>query len=164
MLGITTTGDYIVVGKPKEIKIFKSKGENIRNIVLRDLSYDSHYVSSLYYNPNNDSILYRKIGLINHIQLDGTLLFSYVLSGVSGLAVDKQGNMYMSEFNRSEIQRFSPGGRIRDVVTSLFYISFKDRLLDNISETLIFLYLHFFQLDQHYSSSVDCIFYTPNVK
>ncbi|XP_063397147.1 uncharacterized protein LOC134681446 [Mytilus trossulus] len=114
--GITTTGEYIAVGKQREIKILKSKGEIVRNIVLRDLLDDSHYVSSLYYNPTDGSIIYRKMELINHIQLDGTILFSYVVSGESGLAVDKQGNIYMSEFNRSEIQRFSPVGRIRDVV------------------------------------------------
>ncbi|XP_052074808.1 uncharacterized protein LOC127712412 [Mytilus californianus] len=123
--GITTTGDYIAVGKIREIKIFKSKGENIRNIVLSDLLDDSKYVSSLHYNHNDGSIIYRKMGLISRIQFDGTISYRYVLSGEAGLAVDTQGQVYVCEFDRSEIQRLLPDGRVRDVV-----MTYKDGIKD----------------------------------
>lgn len=55
--GITNTGDYIVVGRIAEIRIFKKKnGESITNISLNDkLPY--YGVSSLHYNQNDDRIM-----------------------------------------------------------------------------------------------------------
>lgn len=116
--GITTTGDDVIVGKRKEIKMFKSNGENIRRIVLSDLVDDSNYVSSLDYNPNDGSIIYRTMGMVSCIKLNGTISYRYAVTGEAGIAVDKQGNVYVSESDRSEVQRLSPGGRFNEVVLS----------------------------------------------
>ncbi|VDI33876.1 Hypothetical predicted protein [Mytilus galloprovincialis] len=114
--GITTTGNYIAVGKRGKIKILRLKGETIRNIVLPDLLEDSHYVSSLYYNPNDGSIIYSTVGMVSRIQLNGIESYRYAVEGEAGIAVDKQGHVYVSEIAKSEIQRFSSDGRFHDVV------------------------------------------------
>ncbi|CAG2253578.1 unnamed protein product [Mytilus edulis] len=111
--GITTTEDYIAVGKKTEINILKSNGEYIRTIVVADLS---GYISFLHYNHNDGSIIYRTLGMINHIQLYGTLVYSYTVPRDGGIAVDKQGHVYASECYKSEIQRVLPDGRFHDVV------------------------------------------------
>ncbi|CAC5390029.1 unnamed protein product [Mytilus coruscus] len=124
--GITTTGDYIAVGKTSEIKILKSNGECIRTIVIADLS---RYISFLHYNHNDDSIIYRTLGMVNRIQLDGTLLYSYAVPGEGGIAVDKQGHVYMSKCFKSEIQRLLPDWRDHDVVMRIktpFAVAFNE--------------------------------------
>ncbi|CAC5362658.1 unnamed protein product [Mytilus coruscus] len=113
--GITTSGDYIAVGKLREIRILKQNGEHIRNIALADL-LKYKCVSSLQYDQNNGSIIYMKTGQMNCIESDGTVSYQYDVSGKAGLAVDTQGHVYLSEQNKSEIQRFLPDGRLRDVV------------------------------------------------
>lgn len=113
---ITTNGDYIAVGKIKEINIYKSNGENFRKVVVSHLLKDVRYISSLIYNHDDSSILYRKKGLINRIKLDGTLLHSYAVSGEAGIAVDAQGNVYVSECDKTEIQRVLSDGRGSDLV------------------------------------------------
>lgn len=114
--GIATTGEYIAVGKRRDITILKQNGENFRNIVISDLLDNSRYVNSLHYNHNDGNITYRIMGLINRIQLDGTLLYSYEVSGEGGIAVDKQGLLYVCENEKSEIQRLLPDGQVHDVV------------------------------------------------
>ncbi|XP_071179149.1 uncharacterized protein [Mytilus edulis] len=113
--GITTTADIIVVGRLKEIIIFKHNGERIRSISLND-QLPHYVVSSLNYNLNTDSIVYRKNGMISNIQVDGTVLYHYAVSAGSGLAVDTQGHIYLSVCDESKIQRLLPDGRFRDVV------------------------------------------------
>ncbi|CAC5362662.1 unnamed protein product [Mytilus coruscus] len=113
--GITTSGEYIAVGTKGEIRILKHNGENVRNIVLRYTSkFDS--VRSLYYDHNDGSMIYRTTGQITSIQLDGPVLYRYTVSGITGIAVDTRGHVYVSERNRGEIQRLLPDGRFCDVV------------------------------------------------
>lgn len=78
----------------------------------------SGYISFLHYNHNEDSIMYRTMGMVNRIQSYGTLVYSYAVAvpGDGGIAVDKQGHVYVSECYKSEIQRVLPDGRFHDVV------------------------------------------------
>lgn len=116
--GITTTGDNIVVGKINEIKIFEQSGKNLMNILLNDFS--SYVIRTLHYNilynQNDDRIVYENSGQICSVQLDGTVLYRYALPGNTGLAVDKQGHVYVSECNKGEIHRLLPDGRFCDMM------------------------------------------------
>ncbi|XP_052072836.1 E3 ubiquitin-protein ligase TRIM71-like [Mytilus californianus] len=113
--GIGTSEGYIAVGSSTEIRIFKQNGINIKTIALKDI-FKSIYVRSINYDHNDGSIIYRKPGLINRIQFDGSVLYRYEVLGAAGLAVDTQGHVYVSDQNKSEIQRLLPDGRFRDVV------------------------------------------------
>ncbi|CAC5423542.1 unnamed protein product [Mytilus coruscus] len=135
---ITTAGDCIAVGTTAEIRIFKQNGENMNKIALKD-PFQFKYVRSLYYDHNNGSIIYRKPELIYRIQLNGSVSYQYELSGEAGLAVDTQGHVYVSEQNKSEIQRLLPDGRLRDVILkekdgikSPFAIAFNEKEKLNI--------------------------------
>ncbi|VDI51469.1 Hypothetical predicted protein [Mytilus galloprovincialis] len=107
-------------------------GERIKNITLK-YQLPFYGVISLHYNLNDDRIVYREIGQIRSIQLDGTVLYRRAMSEKSGLAVDEQGHVYVSEVNKNEIHRLLPDGRFRDVVLtekdgikSPFAIAFND--------------------------------------
>lgn len=112
--GIATSEDFLAVGKTDEIRILNQNGEIIKNIVLSDdvLSI----VLSILFNQHDGSIIYRKYGQVRCIQLDGTVLYQFEVSGESGLAVDDHGNVYVSEDNKSEIHRLLPDGQSRAVV------------------------------------------------
>ncbi|CAC5365215.1 unnamed protein product [Mytilus coruscus] len=112
--GITTSEYFVAVGKTDEIRILKQNGEIIKTIVLSDRVFCN--VCSLLYNLHDGSIIYRKSGQVRGIQLDGTVLYQYKVSRGSGLVVDAQGNVYVSEENKSEIQGLLPYGRFVDVV------------------------------------------------
>ncbi|XP_071179137.1 E3 ubiquitin-protein ligase TRIM71-like [Mytilus edulis] len=112
--GITTSKDCFAVGKTDEIRILKQNGEIIKTIVLSDNMF--FIVSSLLFNHHDDSIIHCKSGQLRRIQLDGTVIYQYDVTGKAGLAVDAQGNVYVSEYNKSEIHRLQPDGRFCDVV------------------------------------------------
>lgn len=112
--GISTSDNFLAIGKQDEIRIVKQNGEIVKTIVLSDGVIG--VVCSLYYNHHDDSIIYRKRGEVRRIQLDGTVVYQYEVSGESGLAVDAQGNVYVSYIENNEIRRLLPDGRIRDVV------------------------------------------------
>ncbi|CAC5365214.1 unnamed protein product [Mytilus coruscus] len=112
--GISTTGDYIAVGKQAKIKILKLNGDTVKNIVLSGGLFQN--VCSLVYIHNEGSLFYVRDGHVQHIQLDSTFLNRHKVSEVASLAVDAQGHVYVSEFNKNEIQRLRPDGRFYDVV------------------------------------------------
>ncbi|VDI24356.1 Hypothetical predicted protein [Mytilus galloprovincialis] len=114
--GITTSDDFLVVGQIDEIKLLKQNGEIIKTIVLSVNGYCN--VSSLHYNHHDCSIIYCQNGQLRCIQSDGTVLYQHKVPEEADLAVDAQGNVYVSEENKSEIQRLLPEGRFRDVVLS----------------------------------------------
>ena len=52
-------------------------------------------------------------------QLDGHVIYrSDDISGCEGLAVDQQGNVYISGYDSDDIHRLSPDGTFRDIVLS----------------------------------------------
>ncbi|VDI12129.1 tripartite motif-containing protein 33 [Mytilus galloprovincialis] len=112
--GITTTGNYIAVGKRTEIKILQRNGEIMKTVLLSNTPLS--LICSLIYNHHDSNIIYRNNTEVHCIQLDGTALYKFKVSGESGIAVDFQGNVYASEHHKSEIQRLLPDGRFRDVV------------------------------------------------
>ena len=52
------------------------------------------------------------------ISLDGQVIYRYNTSGEDGLAVDRQGYIYISGSLSNDIQRLSPDGTFRDIVLS----------------------------------------------
>ena len=52
------------------------------------------------------------------ISLDGHVIYRYDISGPVGLAVDRQGHVYISELQSNAIHRLSPDGTFRDIVLS----------------------------------------------
>jgi hypothetical protein len=68
------------------------------------------------YNERNDQLLLRQDDRLYCINLDGHVIYRYNISGGLGLAVDRQGHVYIAGHN--EIQRLSPDGAFRDIVLS----------------------------------------------
>ena len=52
------------------------------------------------------------------INLDGHVVYRYDISGNKVLAVDRQGNAYISGRDSNDIQWLSPDGTFRDIVLS----------------------------------------------
>ena len=52
------------------------------------------------------------------MNLDGHVIYRYKISGGIGLAVDRQGHVYISGRDSSDIQRLSLDGAFRDIVLS----------------------------------------------
>jgi sugar lactone lactonase YvrE len=63
--------------------------------------------------------LLRQVESLCCIDLDGQVIYSYNISGCDGLAVDRQGHVYICDLrSSSNIQRLSPDGTFRDIVLS----------------------------------------------
>ncbi|VDI12127.1 Hypothetical predicted protein, partial [Mytilus galloprovincialis] len=60
--------------------------------------------------------MYRKTGRMYRIQLDGTVVYQYQVSGESGVTVDAQGNVYVNDGDINEIRRLQRDEQFRDVV------------------------------------------------
>ena len=56
--------------------------------------------------------------MCNCINLDGHVIYRYNISGDEGLAVDRQGHIYISGGDSNDIHRLSPDGAFRDIVLS----------------------------------------------
>jgi sugar lactone lactonase YvrE len=63
-------------------------------------------------------MLLRQYGRLCCISLDGQAIYRYDISGYDGLAVDRQGHVYISGYTTTDIQRLSPDGTFRDIVLS----------------------------------------------
>ena len=61
-------------------------------------------------------MLLRQDGRLCCINLDGQVIYRYNISREDGLAVDRQGHVYISGSN--DIQRLSPDGTFHDIVLS----------------------------------------------
>jgi streptogramin lyase len=70
------------------------------------------------YNERNDQLLLRQKGRLWCINLDGHVIYRYDISGFYGLAVDQQGDVYISGLHSNDIHRLSPDGTFRDIVLS----------------------------------------------
>ena len=85
---------------------------------VREVQTDGGYINGLFYNERNDQMLLRQSGRLCCISLDGHVIYRYDISGSFGLAVDRQGNVYISGLQSHHIQRLSPDGTFRDIVLS----------------------------------------------
>ena len=85
---------------------------------MREVQTDGGYINGLFYNERNDQMLLRHSGGLCCINLDGQVIYRYDIPGEDGLAVDRQGYIYISGLLSNDIQRLSPDGTFRDIVLS----------------------------------------------
>jgi hypothetical protein len=90
--------------------------KSLLNVIPYGPSTPSCY--NLLYDERNDQLLIRQPGRLCCINLDGHVIYRYDISGYEGLAVDRQGRVYISGENSNNIQRLSPDGTFRDIVLS----------------------------------------------
>jgi len=111
--GVTAVKDKIYIGGEDKVLILNTDGSRVREITT-----DGGYNDSLLYNERNDQLLLRQGGRLCCINLDGHVIYRYDISGSEGLAVDRQGHVYISGRNSNDIHRLSPDGTFRDIVLS----------------------------------------------
>lgn len=112
--GVIAVKDQIYIGGCNKVIVLDIKGSR-----LREVQTDGGYSYGLIYNERNDQMLLRQRGRLCCIKLDGQVIYRYDISGEGGLAVDRQGHVYMISGSQSDdIQRLSPDGTFRDIVLS----------------------------------------------
>jgi outer membrane protein assembly factor BamB len=111
--GVTAVKDKIYIGGNDEVLILNTDGSRVREITT-----DGGFNTNLLYNERNDQLLLRQMGRLCCINLDGHVIYRYDISGDRGLAVDRQGHVYISGRNSNDIHRLSPDGTFRDIVLS----------------------------------------------
>jgi hypothetical protein len=109
--GVTAVKDKIYIGGDDKVLILNTDGSRVRKITI------DGYNSNVLYNERNDQLLLRQVESLCCIDLDGQVIYSYNISGCDGLAVDRQGHVYICDLrSSSNIQRLSPDGTFRDIV------------------------------------------------
>ena len=109
--GVTAVKDKIYIGGNDKVLILNTDGSRVRKITI------DGYNSNVLYNERNDQLLLRQVESLCCIDLDGQVIYSYNISGCHGLAVDRQGHVYICDLrSSSNIQRLSPDGTFRDIV------------------------------------------------
>jgi DNA-binding beta-propeller fold protein YncE len=111
--GVTAVKDNIYLGGYSKVIILDINGSRVREVQT-----DGGYGCGLFYNERNDQMLLRKSERVCCINLDGQVIYRYNISGEDGLAVDRQGYIYISGLQSGDIQRLSPDGTFRDIVLS----------------------------------------------
>ena len=111
--GVTAGKDKIYSGGISKVLILNTDGSRVREITT-----DVGINNNLLYNERNDQLLLRQHGRLCCINLDGHVIYRYDISGWYGLAVDQQGDVYISGFLSDDIHRLSPDGTFRDIVLS----------------------------------------------
>ena len=111
--GVTAIKDKIYIGGYNKIIILEINGSRVREVQT-----DGGDIYGLFYNERNDQMLLRQNGRLCCISLDGQVIYRYDISGYDGLAVDRQGHVYISGYTTTDIQRLSPDGTFRDIVLS----------------------------------------------
>jgi hypothetical protein len=111
--GVTAVKDKIYIGGRNKVIILNTDGSRVREITT-----DGGYNYNLLYNERNDQLLLRQKGRLWCINLDGHVIYRYDISGFYGLAVDQQGDVYISGLRSNDIHRLSPEGTFRDIVLS----------------------------------------------
>jgi hypothetical protein len=111
--GVIAVKDKIYIGGKRKVLILNTDGSRVREITA-----DGGYNYNLLYDERNDQLLIRQPGRLCCINLDGHVIYRYDISGYEGLAVDRQGRVYISGENSNNIQRLSPDGTFRDIVLS----------------------------------------------
>ena len=111
--GVTAAKDKIYIGGGRKVLILNTDGSRVREITIDgDLNYN------LLYDERKDQLLLRQNGRLCCINLDGHVIYRYNISGWEGLAVDRQGQVYINGRDSNDIQRLSPDGTFRDIVLS----------------------------------------------
>jgi hypothetical protein len=112
--GVTAVKDNIYIGGKDKVLILNTDGSRVREITT-----DGNFNNSLLYNERNDLLFLRQDDRLCCINLDGHVIYrSDDISGCEGLAVDQQGNVYISGYDSDDIHRLSPDGTFRDIVLS----------------------------------------------
>jgi hypothetical protein len=111
--GVTAVKDKIYIGGKDKVLILNTDGSRVREIIT-----DGGFNFNLLYNERNDQLLLRQSGRLCCINLDGHIIYRYNISGSRGLAVDRQGHVYLSEFISNNIHRLSPDGTLLYIVLS----------------------------------------------
>ena len=110
--GVTAVKDKMVIGGIGKVFILNTDGSRVIEIRIDGNNYN------LLYNERNGQLLLRQNGRLCCMNLDGHVIYRYKISGGIGLAVDRQGHVYISGRDSSDIQRLSPDGAFRDIVLS----------------------------------------------
>jgi DNA-binding beta-propeller fold protein YncE len=110
---VTAVKDQIYLDGHSKVIILDINGSRVREVQT-----DSGFSYGLFYNEMNDQMLLRQRGRVCLINLDGQVICRYDISREDGLAVDRQGNVYISGLHSNDIQRLSPDGTFRDIVLS----------------------------------------------
>ena len=111
--GVTAVKDNIYLGGNNKVIIL-----DINESRVREVQTDGGFIGDLFYNERNDQMLLRQGGRLWCISLDGEVIYRYDISSDVGLAVDRQGYIYISGYQSNNIQRLSPDGTFRDIVLS----------------------------------------------
>ena len=111
--GVTAVKDKIYIGGLNNVIILDINGSRVR-----DVHTDGGYSYGLYYNERNDQMLLRQDMSVCCISLEGQVIYIYDISSYEGLAVDRQGNVYISGYTTNDIHRLAPDGTFRDIVLS----------------------------------------------
>ena len=112
--GVSAVKDKIYIGVYNKVLILNTDGSRVREITT-----DGDYNHNLLYNERNDQLLLRQDGRrLCCINLDGHIIYRYDISGYLGLAVDRQGHVYICGYDSSDIHRLSTDGTLRDIVLS----------------------------------------------
>ena len=128
--GVTAVKDSIYIGGKDKVIILNAVGSREGEIQVGGL-----IISDLLYNEEKDQLLLRKEGRLCCIKLNGNDIYEYIISGHRGLAVDKQGRVYVSGNVSHEIHRLSPDGNL-DVVLSNDVHEPRDMTFNNDFTTL----------------------------
>ena len=112
--GVTAVNHKIYIGGNGKVLILNTDGSRVREVTT-----DKKLNVSILYNDRNDQLLLRRdeSGLCC-IDLDGHVIYRNDISGSQGLAVDRQGDVYICGDDSNDIQRLSPDGTFRDIVLS----------------------------------------------
>ena len=111
--GVTAVKDNVFISGKDKVFILNTDGSPVREVKA-----DGGYNYSLMYNERNDQLLLRQNGRLRCINLDGHAIYRCSISGGIGLAVDRQGHIYISGRDSNDMHRLSPDGTFRDRVLS----------------------------------------------
>jgi hypothetical protein len=89
--GVTAVKDKIYIGEKGKVLILNTDGSHVREITT-----DGDHSFNLLYNERNGQLLLRQVGSLCCINLDGHIIYRYDIAGNLGLAVDRQGHVYIS--------------------------------------------------------------------
>ncbi|VDI81181.1 Hypothetical predicted protein [Mytilus galloprovincialis] len=106
-VGIAAGRDRIYVGG--EGGIIKTLDTN--GTILKSIQYGYDCIYFIAYDDIHDHLIVRCVGKLFCVKLDGTLVYSKDVSGISGVTLDRQGNIYFCDYHGSNIQRISSGGK-----------------------------------------------------
>jgi hypothetical protein len=112
--GIASTSDNIIVGDTGRIHCLDTEGTYLRTIILSTGSI-AHYISI----GHNNQIYYSTTTSINCVNWDGTEVFSYKIPNEKfhmKIAIDRNGNVYVTGKSTNTIQRLYSNGTVDCVV------------------------------------------------